>query len=285
MSNKLLTTTCELGVVYHCNMSCRSCSHFSPYFEPSFARPEVVSRDLSILSEFYHVERFSLCGGEPLLHPDLVELIRVVKDTSIADKTEIVTNGLLLNRMKKAFWESIDQLTISVYPGTKNTIEKHLSSYQQKALKYSFELKLRYMNCFRKVFTELGTKDKGLVQRIYDTCKNAHIFKCHNIDRGFLYRCPQSVFIPMILKSRSSEFRNDRIKIEKVKNFRSQLSAFLKSKEPLGCCYYCLGSVGKLFPHQQIQADETDWRHPTETLVDIRQLLALEKKPDASDLY
>jgi hypothetical protein len=44
---------------------------------------------------------------------------------------------------------------------------------------------------FQESYSELGTTDEALVQRIYETCKLAHRWRCHTVADGWFYRCPK----------------------------------------------------------------------------------------------
>lgn len=54
--------------------------------------------------------------GEPLLHPDLPEMIRYAKEHEIADSIDVVTNGALLNEelSRKLIDAGLDWLRISI---------------------------------------------------------------------------------------------------------------------------------------------------------------------------
>jgi len=42
-------------------------------------------------------------GGEPLLHPGIIEFIILAKELGIGRRVQVVTNGILLNRMGERF--------------------------------------------------------------------------------------------------------------------------------------------------------------------------------------
>ena len=75
----------------------------------------------------------------------------------------------------------------------------------------------------------------------------------------------------------------DGIKITDSSEFSNDLLAYLNSSDPLSSCYHCLGSVGKLFAHEQ--QERKTWRlqqqYPTEEIIDMEYLNILEKYPDA----
>jgi hypothetical protein len=50
----------------------------------------------------------------------------------------------------------------------------------------------------------------------------------------------------------------DRIRITDSPEFAKDLLPYLESTEPLSSCYYCLGSLGKLFAHEQKSVQHGD---------------------------
>ena len=281
---KLFSSNCEINAVYHCNLSCRSCSHLSPLVEKYVMEVDRLRDDLTLLQRVYHAEYANLLGGEPLLHPELPYLIETVRETGIADKIKIVTNGILLPRMPEILWELTDIIVISLYSPA-FLPEKTLDILKDRAVKYNVELEVRYFDYFREAFALEGPRDETLIKRIYNTCQIAHIWCCHNIDRGYFYKCPQAIFLPKWFKREGSgAFEPDRVKISDTADFFDRLCDYLQSSEPLETCRYCLGSAGKRFQHQQAQAGNLYHYGAAEDALDWEQLELLEKDPDTFEM-
>ncbi len=104
---------CQADIVRHCNLACRDCDHISPIANHRFANPESLYRDFSILAKVYKPQFVQLLGGEPLLHPGIVTVLKAVRASEISDRVMVLTNGLLLPLMKDEFWENLDDLEIS----------------------------------------------------------------------------------------------------------------------------------------------------------------------------
>jgi hypothetical protein len=222
-------------------------------------------------------------GGEPLLHPRLIEILTAARESSVADRVRLVTNGLLLPRYDAALWRNVDEVEISIYPGH-SLSPGDLATCERYAAEHGVLLRTKYFDRFRETSAELGTDDAGLVARIYKTCNIAHAWSCHNVDDGYFYKCPQSVMLPLALDAPHLPPHQDGLKIEDIPSFAQTLLEYLSSAQPLHACRYCLGSVGKLFEHQQIS--RKSWRDPqrrtTEELLDREFLEVLEEKPGSS---
>jgi organic radical activating enzyme len=276
VGGRILAAKCEINVVEHCNLACRSCSHLSPVLPRRIVDPDVVYRDLTILSHSYHADWVRLLGGEPLMHPDLLSVIEAVVRSNVADAICVVTNGLLLPRMPPAFWQVVDRVDLSMYPGRELDSDK-LRQCQERADSYAVELNVEPYTEFRQSYSEAGTDDRTLVRAIYDACRIVHDWRCHTVSDGRFYKCPQSYFLPKLLGSCNGNGAVDSIAIEDTDSFRQDLLSFLESTEPLATCGYCLGTSGRRFAHAQVKRSEfrSFQQRPAEELVDVRRLSPL----------
>ena len=80
-----------LDVNRGCNIVCRACYNALP---PANRPPAAVAADLDALITRRRLDSVSIVGGEPLLHPGLCEIVRLVKQRGLV--VEVCTNGLLL---------------------------------------------------------------------------------------------------------------------------------------------------------------------------------------------
>lgn len=284
IENKIYSPkACEINILDHCTLSCRGCSHLAPTFVKRFEDPNKVFDQCSILAKYYRPRYIKVIGGEPLLHPNIVQVLDAIRSSGISDYIQVATNGQLLASMSEEFWEKTDDLYVSIYPG-KEISEEDLKTFEQKARFYNVNFQHYYFDNFRESYSELGTRDPNLVKRIYSTCKMAHTWKCHTISDGYFYKCPRSLFLSKLINNDFLKPHNDGIRITDDPEFAKDLLAYLESTEPLSSCNYCLGNVGKLFAHEQ--KPHAAWRlqqaASTEQLIDLAYLAKLEKKPHAN---
>jgi len=98
-----------------CNLSCRTCVRNS-WSEPVGLMPiESYRRLVDGLREVPSLRKMSFWGfGEPLLHPGILEMVRLAK--GLGAETQLITNGLLLNRERaEGLVEAgLDSLVVSV---------------------------------------------------------------------------------------------------------------------------------------------------------------------------
>lgn len=264
----LSPTHLELIVADHCNQSCRSCNHASPAVDKWLADPDSVNQNFSVLAKYYRPKFVKILGGEPLLHPELAKVIQASRSTGISDHFQLSTNGLLLHKMDDAVMGVIDELEISVYPGTAR-IKEILSLAREKTLQFGKKLTVNEYDVFRATFTAVGTSNEILVNKIYKTCKIAHVWACGAVRDGNFYKCAASIFIPQLVENIPGEDDN-RIEINDSEEFQAQLFAFINSPDSMSCCRYCLGTVGKQKPHKMVSRIQwmMDTQKPSEDLID-----------------
>jgi hypothetical protein len=279
--------SCEINTIDHCNLRCTYCDHASPASAPRIADPDIIFRDLSLLFKSYKAETLKIIGGEPLLHPDLLSLIRAVRESGICNNILLVTNGTLLHQMDGDIWDALDGVELSVYPETRKMLDMHMPIIQQNAEKHKVRLSRYLYEYFRIPFSLVGTSDMSLIPRIYKTCLRARIWGCQSIHEGYFFKCPQCIYIPGILdQSVVFDYKKDGIRIVSDSNFQDTLKNYLMSKEPLNSCRYCLGGVGKLRANTMLKtaAWKSSYDVPTEQLVDFDKLHFLENSETVYDM-
>lgn len=114
-SGKVRVEALELHVAEHCNLRCAHCCNMSPFVADRFLSVEEVATLAHRIASTFEADIFKIMGGEPLLHPRITDVLHVLREAKISPIIRLFTNGLLLHRMTDAFWEALDQLTISVY--------------------------------------------------------------------------------------------------------------------------------------------------------------------------
>jgi pyruvate-formate lyase-activating enzyme len=83
-----------LEVTKACNMYCEGCYRENdPKGHKSL---DEIKHDLEIFKKFRKADGISLAGGDPLVHPDIIEIVRLVAQDGL--KPIINTNGLALNK-------------------------------------------------------------------------------------------------------------------------------------------------------------------------------------------
>ena len=101
----------QIVPVRRCNLSCTYCSEYDDFSKP--VPTPVMLRRIDLLAAL-RTAAITLSGGEPLLHPDAVAIIRRIRKRGA--RAGLLTNGYLLTaeRIKELNRAGLDYLQISV---------------------------------------------------------------------------------------------------------------------------------------------------------------------------
>lgn len=241
----------EINIADHCNMNCQCCDHFSPLSEKRFLSLESFKSDLTriktlLCNESDKVLAISLLGGEPTLHPDLIDFIKTARIIFPNASLSMVTNGILLLKTehgeKGNLWQVMKdnnvELKITTYP-----IKLDFALIDKKAKEYG----LTYSR-----FTDISSKDLSIkTSVIHDITENKkdikpyefltcyHFNECIVLREGRIYSCPQCAYIGIFNKYFNKNLKvtkNDYIDIYKVKSYK-EIMDFVSKRIPF--CDYC----------------------------------------------
>lgn len=229
----------EVNATRHCTNICTNCNHGSTAFtEKYFMEPSVLARDLAIMKDRLRVKLFMVQGGEPLLHPKVVELMELIVRSGIGSCCGVLTNGKLLPKMKDEFWEKLGEhkmeLRMSCYPDLSPDIVPFALA---KAEQYGFFVRPQQINSFKPLFL----KNDG------STYYGCPWNRCLTIHQGWFYLCPLTCFFPKQFMGLPENI--DGIPIEGMTD--EKLQEFLDRKIPLETCKICAGGRGQDIPWNQ----------------------------------
>jgi radical SAM protein with 4Fe4S-binding SPASM domain len=155
-----------------CNFKCRFCPEsFDDYTETvggraymDFALFERIVAQIRELGRL-KVLRFYMLG-EPLLHPDLVRMIKLAVDSGISDRTELTTNATALTEAKsRALLESgLDYLRVSIYAAHQDRNERVTQS------KIPITRIYENVKTFRRLRDEAHRSQPFLYVKMIDSC-------------------------------------------------------------------------------------------------------------------
>lgn len=89
----------EYHVVDACNLACEFCTHYSNFKGPANLKTlEQCESEWSPWAEVVRPDRFHIVGGEPLLNPQIVEIVRLAFRVWPETTIYLYSNGLLLKK-------------------------------------------------------------------------------------------------------------------------------------------------------------------------------------------
>ena len=102
----------QIHITDHCNLNCAGCFHFAPLAPEKIYPYESIKKDLLQLKSLTKDRglEVALLGGEPLLHPQFLEICQLVKDIFPDNTHWVITNGLLLKQQSQEFFNKFNKL-------------------------------------------------------------------------------------------------------------------------------------------------------------------------------
>jgi GTP 3',8-cyclase len=255
---KIRTRALEFSAADHCNLRCSGCSHMSPFTKPRIAVEDELARDTGRLATVMLADEIRILGGEPLLNPKIVSLLKAARASGVAACVSVTTNGLLLHKMSSEFWANVDRVNVSLYPGIRPS-EELIEQSRKRAIESGTELLISEYSTFRTTMVTEPHRQDAITSMIFKTCRNAHLYHCHMVYAGWLYKCACPSMLPEFLRNMGqSGYRPevDGFDIHAAKDLRNELWTFLTSTTPLDACRYCLGYVGYEQPQHQLSLKE-----------------------------
>ena len=244
-------TACE-----HCNLQCAMCSHYSPLAAESFTDTEELDRDLTQLNRLFKDYHLTCCilGGEPLLHPDIAEVMQTCRKALPSARLQLCTNGLLLKKMDDRFWQSLHdndvQLIISSYP-----VKIDYEWIMKKAAETGVEKVLRE-NAITTGFAKGVISPQAGDSRHNAIMCDAH-HRSHTLWHGKLYTCHCSANIHLFNSYFHTHYPEDNgVDIYGAETARTLLR---KMEEPCALCAHCRPDQHIVKPWSHSKKDMYEW--------------------------
>lgn len=255
---KIRTQAVEFAAADHCNLRCAGCSHMSPFLEARLPEEQELLRDMSRLATVLLADEIRIVGGEPLLNPRIVDILKAAKQSAVAKRVILATNGLRLHMMPNEFWGNVDELRLNLYPDARPT-EQLVTRARERAAASGITLDLSEYSTFRVTMVTEPHPADATTRMIFRTCKNAHLYHCHLVRAGWLYKCACPAYLGEFranLGGNGYQAEQDGFNIHAATGLREQLWSFLTSDVPLEACRHCLGYVGHTQVHHQLSLSE-----------------------------
>jgi hypothetical protein len=230
-----------LNILDHCNLRCKGCDHFAAIAEERFASLDDIEKDLAQMSRILRdgAARIGVMGGEPLLHPQLEEILLCTRLFFPNALIQLVTNGLLLLRQDEEFWRVCYEKNI-VIVNTKYPINLDYKAMRKTATMHGVTFE-HYGNTGKITKTSfkipLDINGRQDPRKSFTGC--FHAKTCPLLMEGKLYLCTVAPNVRHFNKRFGTHMEleeGDSLDIFRV-NETAELFTFLSSPKPF--CRYC----------------------------------------------
>lgn len=229
----------DINLADHCNLNCKGCDNYSPIAEKKLIEKQALFKDLKRLRKLLgnQLKCVRYMGGEPLLHPQICEILEYSRKILPKAEILIISNGTLLPKMNEKFWDVCRECNIEImltrYP-IKFDYDHALAEMEARGIKCGAFNKETLKTLFRKPLDVNGIQDKNLQ---FDLCLNAN--RCVALRNGKLFTCTTIPTVEHLNKYFGLKF--DVCKDDYLDIYEShtvfQVRRFLN--KPVPFCRYC----------------------------------------------
>lgn len=269
----------EVQVAEHCNLNCKDCDHYSPLAEEEYLDVAEYARDCARLSELFdsEVKYINLLGGEPLLHPELTEIMRISREAFQVGKIRIITNGLLLPSMGDDFWKACRDYRITLSP-----TEYPVSFDYDKWREYAEGQGVMWTS-FSLGNVDRESKDKLMHRALIDTtgghvvehnyyhCRSANA--CLTLRHGRLFTCQRAAHAHHLKKYFNLDHYLSKRNSVDIYEVEDAYDLMTKVNRPIPFCQYC--NLDSCYYEEEwgvTRKDRYEWIDFAWTPADIRYL-------------
>ncbi len=252
------------SIVSHCNLNCRYCDHFVPLAKERYFSVEELSKHFKKLSSEIEVSSIGIMGGEPLLHPNIKEILKMFRNIFPYPRTNlaIYTNGIKLNSMGEDFWECCNKNKIHIFI-SKFPLNIDFSQSFKNAKKYNVIVRYygaktgEYKTMYKMALDLSGSQN---YEEMHKVCWQKGF--CTYFQDGRLYKCTTVGNIQNFntyFNKNLEVTTEDYIDIYKIKNIKKIKQYF---DNPIPFCKYCNipAQVDKL-PFEISKRNINDWSY------------------------
>lgn len=185
-----------------CNLKCKHCSHFSPLCKPYKYNKYEILRDLermAQLTDTHPLDDIAIIGGEPLLNKEITFYMEKTRKLFPTTSITIITNALLLPKMKKDFFKCAFKNKITI------VMSKYFEdSFYEPIIKIldSYSINWRFtpdrFGGMNFVSCKLCKNPKYTKEEAWDLCPTKN--SCILLREGRVYSCPSIPFRSQVIQ-------------------------------------------------------------------------------------
>jgi len=175
----------EVPITDKCNLNCKGCLFACNAIKNNeHVEYEQLEKDARKMAElFYDIPWIRILGGEPLMHPQIMDVLRMYRAVFPDSEIDLCTNGLLIPKMPPEFWTCLKENNITVhvsgYKPTYHMLDKIDELLHSNGLEYTVLKRDKFL----KYYTEEPNND---MESSYINCIAS---SCREVYRGKLLRC------------------------------------------------------------------------------------------------
>lgn len=235
MMDKLDVYYIETHIVNHCNLNCAYCTHYAPLAEPWYKGINEYIKEIAKIAEITKQELpfFHILGGEPLLHPQLLDFCYITRKALPLTHIAIVTNGILLPQQSDEFFQKLNEWNIGVYLSDYG-LNPRIKEAAAKLNTYTITPKPQFFSA------NLNFHGVNTIEENFIDCHNASHSYCINLRDGYLYQCPFAAYADIFLNYFNISLGDYKVTDGGINIFTSSIQELNQYFEnPIQFCAWC----------------------------------------------
>lgn len=244
-NEQIILPSTSIMLTEFCTLRCKLCLAYVPYYKE---KSHLLINDARVIISNYFqivdmVEKFSMTGGEPLLNPDLNEILKEIKkyEDRIVKEIILITNGtILLSEETLKIMKEIPKLKVIVnYYGELSVYsaenKKKLDAYEINNILYTEDNRYGWIDC-----RDHSLKHGNITEREYQASKCAFFRgKKYIINRGRLYTCTRASYRIQenLIPYTEDDFVDLTACNASISDQREKVRKLLRCKSTVSCAY------------------------------------------------
>lgn len=244
--NRVFLPSLQISITGRCNLKCKNCTNFVPYYKPYHRSLKDICDDIDYLfTKVDFINELPILGGETFLHENLKEIV-VYLCGHYRNKfgfLHIYTNGTIdISNNEELVtvlvrWKESTRVFISDYSNTNSDLKKKIDCFEKVLVKYEIPYS-RNMH--------MQWSDVGIISQEYVKRNNMQNFvrlcsqPCRDYENKKIYYCAVAKFGA---KALNIEDENNALYLEDVDNALEVykfVSGAISDKIPQ-ICFFCNG--------------------------------------------
>ena len=228
-----------------CTLRCRDCGNFTPFLPQTFYDFETLCSDIDKLFRVVKIGTLQLQGGEALVYPDLVGLLKCLKGRGVTNLV-IATNGTRLLTADQI--EAMIEAKVSVRISDYGIIQQRVAELTEQCMKHGISSKLYSFIAADGSWLNLGgrkmTPSGGDVTlSTYESC----LFNgCLTLEDGLLARCSRGTVSHFVQGFSPDVYDLLDFRGGDSGQIKSLFEQYIRKRRPMKACSYCYGTEGGL---------------------------------------
>lgn len=196
----------EFHITHACNFRCDGCAHYSNYGVNGSIPFDEGSLWLRAWSERLTPERFKILGGEPTLHPELVNYVMLVGELWPRTSRVLTTNGYFLDRhpeLPQSLAATDTLLYLTFHADDQNYLRKIMPiarTWSELSRVHGFRFEVGegrevWLKSYKGSGISMSPYNEGIPRASWEACISRF---CSQLHQNRIWKCPCLAYLNTI---------------------------------------------------------------------------------------